>query len=367
MKIEFLKPRFAGPRFDQHTLPVEVARDLAAYEELVVEVAKHLYIQAHEGRQRVPKGFEKEFSLHLERLDGGSAMPLLSWVAAAGLLLPGGGHGPFFEQARDVIAECVRAAADDQLLPAAFPKHLLDYFNTLGRSLRDDESVDLARDAAPARAVLTPERRKKLVLAAQKTYLREVERAGLIDEVDWAKQTFRLRLDDGSTVIAPFSPANETLVRQAAGVARTRVTLRGVGVFDASDELQKVSATEHLEISQNHALSVQFEALANVKDGWMEGVGKAPAQADTEWLANQLLISFPADIPFPFTCLTPDGGVFLEWTLGAWIVSAEIPFPDRRCELQATNTNTGETIDEERALNNAADFAAVYAFARRFV
>ena len=129
MKTEFLKPRFAGPRSDQHTLPVEVARDLAAYEELVIEVAKHLYSQSHEGRQRVPKGFEKEFSLHLERVDDGSAKPLLSWVAAAGLLLPGGGHGPFFEQARDVIAECVQAAAEDQPLPAAFPKHLLDYFH----------------------------------------------------------------------------------------------------------------------------------------------------------------------------------------------------------------------------------------------
>jgi hypothetical protein len=367
MKVEFLKPRFAGPRFDQHTLPVEVARDLAAYEELVVEVAKHLYIQDHEGRQRVPKGFEKEFSLHLERVDDGSAKPLLSWVAAAGLLLPEGGHAPYFERARDVIAECVQAAAEDRPLPGIFPKHLLDYFNVVGRSLRDDESVDLARETATARAVLTPERRKKLVLAAQKTYLREVERAGFIEEVDWAKQTFRLRLDDGSPVIAPFSAANETLVRQAAGVARTRATLRGVGVFDAYDKLQKVNATEHLEISQNHALSVQFEALASVKDGWMEGAGKAPAEADTEWLADQLLISFPADLAFPFACPTPGGGVFLEWSLGDWIVSAEIPFPNRRCELQATNTNTGDTIDEDRALNDASDFAAVYAFVRRFV
>lgn len=367
MKTEFLKPRFTGPRFDEHTLPVEVARDLAAYEELVVEVAKHLYIRSHEGRQRVPRGFEQEFSLHLERVDEGSAKPLLSWVAAAGLLLPGGGHSPYFEQARDVIADCVQAAAEDRPLPDAFPRHLLDYFNVVGRSLREGESVDLAREAAPARAVLNPERRKKLVLAAQKTYLREVERAGAVEEVDWARQTFRLRLDDGSAAIAPFSPTIETLVRQAAGVVRTRATLRGVGVFDAYDKLQKVSATEHLEISPNHALGAQFEALANVKDGWMEGAGKAPAQADTEWLADQLVVSFPTDLTFPFVCPTPTGGVFLEWSIGDWMVSAEFPLPDRRCELQATNTNTKETTDEDRALNDPADFAAVYEFVRRFV
>ena len=44
MKTEFLKPRFTGARFDEHTLPVDVARDLAAYEELVIELAKHLWL-----------------------------------------------------------------------------------------------------------------------------------------------------------------------------------------------------------------------------------------------------------------------------------------------------------------------------------
>jgi hypothetical protein len=66
MKTEFLKPRFIGPRFDQHTLPVEVAEDFAAYEEFIIELAKHLWLQEHPGRQRVPWGFEKSFNLHLE-------------------------------------------------------------------------------------------------------------------------------------------------------------------------------------------------------------------------------------------------------------------------------------------------------------
>ena len=110
-----------------------------------------------------------------------------------------------------------------------------------------------------------------------------------------------------------------------------------------------------------------IEALANVKDGWMEGAGKAPARADAEWLADQLVVSFPADLAFPFVCPTPTGGAFLEWSLGDWIVSAEFPLPERRCELQATNTKTTETLDEDQALNESADFTAVYEFVRRFV
>ncbi|MGV3531778.1 MAG: hypothetical protein ACO1QR_05360 [Chthoniobacteraceae bacterium] len=367
MKTEFLKPRFDGPRFELHTLPVEVARDLAAYEELVIQVAKHLYLRKHEGRQRVPKGFEKEFSLHLERVDEGSARPLLAWVAAAGLLLAGGGHAAYFEEARDVIAECVRAAAEDQPLPSAFPRELLEYFNVVGRSLRDGESLDLAPEQASRRAVLNPERRKKLVLAVQKTYLREVEIAGQIDEVDWSKQTFRIRLEDGAVATAPFHSTIEALVREAAGIVRTRVNLRGVGVFDAYDKLQRVSTTDHLEISPNHALGGQLEALGNLSDGWIEGSGKSIEPAELEWIADQITGSFPADLPFPFVCATPTGGVFLEWSIGEWVVSAEFPLPERRCELQATNTETSSTTDEDLVLEKQSDFAPIYQFVRRFI
>ncbi|UUE99042.1 hypothetical protein NDY24_04165 [Xanthomonas hortorum pv. pelargonii] len=66
MKIDFSQPKFTGARFDEHTLPVDVARDLAAYERLIVELAKHLYLQEHPGRQRVPKGFEAGFRLDIE-------------------------------------------------------------------------------------------------------------------------------------------------------------------------------------------------------------------------------------------------------------------------------------------------------------
>ncbi|MBP7142514.1 MAG: hypothetical protein KBA71_11450 [Opitutaceae bacterium] len=366
MKSEFLQPRFDGPRFAEHTLPVDVARDLAAYEELVIELAKHLYIRSHEGRQRVPKGFEKEFNLHLERVDEGSAKPLLSWIAAAGMLLPGGSNAQYFEQARDLISDCVRASSENQPLPEAFPKNLLDYFNVVGRSLREGESVDLAGAKAAKPARLDPERRKQLVLAAQKTYLKEVEIAGRVEEVDWAKSSFRLRLDDGTATQAPFSPEIESIVREAAGRPRTRATLRGLGIYDAYDKLQKVGTTEHLEVSPNFDLEAQIDALGRIKDGWMEGAGKAPPAADLEWLTDQLTASLPPDIPLPFACPSPEGGVFLEWKLSVWIVSAEFHLPERRAELQAVNVKTAHTDDLELKLEGAESFNGVYDFVRRY-
>ncbi len=128
-----------------------------------------------------------------------------------------------------------------------------------------------------------------------------------------------------------------------------------------------MNITDHLELNPPHALGAQFDALARLQDGWLEGAGKAPPAAEIEWFSDQFVMSYPRDLPLPFVCPTPDGGLFLEWTLGPWIASAEVPLPGRRCELQATNTKTAAAVDAETSLADAAGFAALYAFVRRFL
>jgi hypothetical protein len=41
----FLKPKFEGHRFDDHTLPVSMLEDFSAFEELVFELAKKIYLE----------------------------------------------------------------------------------------------------------------------------------------------------------------------------------------------------------------------------------------------------------------------------------------------------------------------------------
>jgi hypothetical protein len=80
----FIQPRFVGPRFEGHTLPLSAAKDLSAYEELVLELAKHLFRQKNQDRVRLPKNFASGFSLHIERIDDGSAKPALVAMMLAG-------------------------------------------------------------------------------------------------------------------------------------------------------------------------------------------------------------------------------------------------------------------------------------------
>lgn len=74
MKRPFVAPRLVGARFDDHTIPLELLKDLAALEEFVVAVAKWKFVQQH-GRVRAPKGFTDHLSINLSSVGEGSAVP----------------------------------------------------------------------------------------------------------------------------------------------------------------------------------------------------------------------------------------------------------------------------------------------------
>ena len=182
MLSPFVQPRFVGERFNEHTLPLDVTKDLYAYQTLVVELAKRLYLKEHPHRQRVPKGFETTFELHISKVDDGSAKPLLMATLGAAMAMEIEAQ-TYFERSRDIITECIAAQGT---LPAVFPKDLLIYFNQIGRSLRDDEAMEL--DVVHGgKATLSPKRRKDLVLALNKVYERPTALTGYIDELDFTR------------------------------------------------------------------------------------------------------------------------------------------------------------------------------------
>lgn len=313
MKTDFSQPKFTGARFDEHTLPVDVARDLAAYESLIIDLAKSLYLADHPDRQRVPRGFAVNFRLDIQRIDSGSTKPLLALVIAGALPLQGG-EQDYFERARDLISECIAAPLND--LPVQFPKELLRHFNQLGRSLLEDESLELPLPGQPQQtAVLTQDRRKQLVLAAEMFYEREVTLSGYIEEVDFAKQSFRLRLTDGgqATATIPMTEGFHAEARECAGHERHVVTVRGIGSFDAKDEIQKMVAVESIDATRNQALSARFDEIAQLKNGWFNGFGSAPQPSSLARLAGKMVAEYPSDLPIPQVVPTQDGDILFEW------------------------------------------------------
>ena len=356
MKDKFVQPRFEGARFEEHTLPLDVAKDLAAYETLVVELAKHLYLRDHPERQRVLKGFAGDFHLHLERVDDGCARPLLS-VVTAGALALGAGANTYFERARDLITECI-AASDDQL-PAEFPRELLAHFNQVGRSLNADERMEI-EGAGGKMAVLNPERRKKLVLAADTVYERPIELVGTIIEANWEKSSFQLRQKAGQPAVVPMPESFHTQARTYGGRQRHQITVKGIGAYDSWEVLQKVVSVESLEVQPDYQLANRFDELRALNDGWYDGKGVAPAKSNLDHLAAKLVGHYPERLPLPALVPTPEGNLLFEWDVPG-DPSVDVSLSDLKAEFHAFHPVSGD-IQREFNLSTPDEWPAFFGF-----
>lgn len=348
MRTEFIKPKFKGERFDQHSLPLDTARDLAAYQNLVIEVAKRLYLKDHPERQRTPKGFSTAFELHFEKVEEGSTLvPLIALITT---LSSEPNAQLYFDQARELVTECIAAPLDQ--LPEGFPKDLLSYFNQVGSSLREGESLELPL-AGGGQAVLTPKRRRDMVLAQSRVYERPMELAGHIGEIDWEKRTFRLRLTDGASATVPLLDSFEQTARQHAGSARHMVVVKCVASYDSYERIQSVDQVEAISLQLNHELANKLEGLEALEDGWHDGTGKAPDRSALADVAKMLVRHFPVRIKLPAVVPTQDGNILLEWN-GAGEPSVDIDLSKMTASFHRFAPN-GSDVEED--FNLASDEA----------
>ncbi len=358
MKEPFLQPRFDGKRFEEHTLPLDVARDLASYEVLIIELAKRLYLDANPSRKRVPKGFEAGFHLHLERIDDGCARPLLSWVTAGALLLSGG-SGTYFDQARDLIAECIASA--DGPVPEKFPKELLAHFNQVGRSLQPGESMEIPRPGH-GDAVLTPQRRRDLVLAAGDYYEDKVELAGTIEEANWKTESFRLRLSNGEAVDVPMPIFFRKDAGEYGGRNRFQVTVSGVGTYDIHGKLHKVFKVRSVEVQPDYQIAARFDQIGSLAAGWHEGEGIAPDAEKLLKVSENLVGHYPEELPLPAIVPKPDGNLLFEWK-GPAAASLDLRLADSIGDFHAFGPD-GQDVERSFTLTTAEEWHELFAFLR---
>lgn len=347
MNQEFLRPRLVGRRFDEHTLPLDILKDFSALEEMLIEVAKRQYLAAHPDRQRTPKGFTKGLELHLTAVEEGSAIPVIALVFAT--LFPSA-DADYFAQAKDQIVEAIAAAERGQ--QPALPPELLRYFDRFGRGLQDGEAMEFARSNGQSTA-LTPDTRERLLRASQaESWTEETTLKGRIPEVDQADHSFELELLNGIKLKAPLLEAHRKTVLDAhySYRAGTLVAIKGVIERDRADRPKRFESVEHITSLDPLDVDTRLEELALLKDGWLDGKGKALDQDSLQRLALAMERWFDADLPLPHLYPTPEGGVQAEWSLGQVEVSLEFSFPRLNAALQIVDLVTGESQDHELPL-----------------
>ncbi|MSR59336.1 MAG: hypothetical protein EXS05_17120 [Planctomycetaceae bacterium] len=355
----FLRPRLTGPRFEGHAIPLELLSDLAVLEEMVIEVAKWLYLKENQSRKRTPRGFTDDIGLNLTAVEEGSAVPVINLVIASSLLFPS--QSPeYFEKARDCIISAIDAADQNKSISEYLPDRVLGYFDRFGRSLRDGEGIEFTLPSSTRTARLTKEVRRKLILKSfnVKELTEEVTVHGLVHEADQSAMTFQVQLIDNRKIPAPMAIQHwDTILEAFAGYKQgVRVRLQGIGRVDRRDRLLKIESVEHISILDPLDVPARMDELKLLKDGWLDGKGVAPVSAQIDWFADAFSTRYPEDLQLPHVYPTGDGNVQLEWSLKSHEASLEVNLDKHEAYWHALNLATNDEADMQLQLDDENDW-----------
>jgi hypothetical protein len=345
---EYLKPRIVGERFNNHSLPLEILKDLAVLEEMIVEVAKWKYRQANPERERIPRGFTKDLDLRLTKVEEGSVIPVIM-LAFSGLCPPA--NVTYFEQARTEIINAI-SAAEQNAIPTLPPEYL-SYFDRFGRGLRNDEYIEFSESGQPIR--LNVETRKNLVRASKADgWTEEVSLKGRIPKIDQSRFKFELELSDGTKLEAPLNKQHHKNVLEAVNSYENNmyVMIQGVAKKDRFDNFKSFESVEHITPLDPLDVEIRLEKLAELADGWLDGKGFALNKEALKKLTHDFDRYFDSDLPLPYLYPTAEGGIQAEWSHDNWEISLEIDLQQQTGEYQAFHLVSNESNDLDLNLTN---------------
>ena len=352
--IDFLKPRFVGPRFDGHALPLEILKDLVALDELITETAKWLYLQENQNRKRIPKGFFEGISLKLADVEDGSVIPKIVLVVASATtgLFPSVNQG-YFEKARDHVIAAVDAAEHQNNISEHLNEDLLAYFERLGRGLDEGEYIEFTPTNLEKPSRLSRDSRRSLILASEKAqnYTEEVSLRGLVPEADQEKRTFTLLLSNDQRIPVHFESTNEDKVLEAFGAypSGQKIAVKGIGRYSRSRKLLELPSLDYIIMLDPLDVPIRLEEFSKLQDGWLDGEGKAFAQSELLWFSKTFESNYDTQLTLPRLYPTAEGGIQAEWASENVEISLEVNLLTKKAEYQSldviNNTSREISID----------------------
>ena len=323
--------------------------DLSVLREMVVEVAKWRYLEAHPNRERSPRGFADGISFDLVRVDEGSAIPVVELTSKPAQLagMPAAYESDFIE-ARDAIIRAIAASERDEAPTKYLPQRYLSFFDRFGRGLKEGESIDFSSTIDGTSALLTRESRRRLVLASQmKEVTQEVRIRGYISEMDQDRMSFELQLWDGHKVKGVIDEAYREPIMEVFSRYReqSKALIQGIGKYDRQDRLVSLNSVGEIEILDALDVSARLDDLRMLKDGWLDGEGKAPEVEFLDWFADRFERKYPPEFPLPYVYPTPEGGIQAEWSIPSCEASLTID-PTRTAEWYELDLHLNQDSSE---------------------
>lgn len=356
----FLEPRLTGKRFEDHTIPLELFKDFSALEDLVIELAKYSYKQENQSRQRLPRGFTKNISLKLSSVGEGSAVPKIELDIQNQDNVDN--YKKYFDNSKEMILKGISVANNvDGKISQYIPEEYLSYFDKIGRSLRDDEALELNPKAIKNKAVINKTTRKKLLLSSSKLeeITEEIVIRGKVYEANQKEKTFTLQSSDELSLKAPMdSQHKETIIEAFNNYDKgIKVLIQCLGCFNRNDKLIRIETVEHISLLDINDVPSRIDELKLLKDAWLDGIGKAPSKEGLDWISSQFDNYASEDMPLPLVFPTEEGNIQMEWTFDSFDISLEVDLLSKIGELHVLNLKT----EEENIYNLNLDLKAKWA------
>lgn len=344
--------RYVGRRFDGARMPLEVLSDLPAFRDLLAAYAKELWRESHQGRKRLPKGFDGSISFDLVAIDEGSAMPRLDWSRdTAQALLPG-----FDDELEELVDESFLKivtlidAAGDNKFPASLSSEHIRSLNRLGSGLRPDERIEfLGSQGADGNVVfLDTHRRKSLITQVRETYQTRYDGLGKLRgvHVDGSLQIFTdygeidVRVDP-DRIESEFDGNIGSTVQVSV-----KIELDDNDVYRSVVEVYDIDVIDEKISEDLMRCRARLDELQKHKTGWLDGRGEAPSE-----VAISAAKAFLAKRPFQAAAYklfpTPIGGVVFELDVAGWDYSVEFS-SDGSVEMYGIEVKGSDEIPPER-------------------
>ncbi len=343
----FLAPKIEGKRFDNHLLPVELMEDFVAFEQLLFELAKKVYLEENPQRQRVPKGFTDTFSLKLSSIEEGSTIPnfvLESNTSEFSIFNFPSSDIVYFEKARDLIFEVLNDAENKK----AIIKDYLSYFLRLGKNLKNNEVIYFQPNAIK-KAKLDKDIRKRIILSVnQSEYTDSFSINALIPAIDKSKKTFIVELDDERFTVPINELHFDTInIGFKEYETQTLVALKGVGIYTSQDKLKRIESVQQIDLLDPFDVGVRLNELAKLEDGWYNSEGIAPSKEGLQQFGNAFENFYDKTLPLPAIFPTFEGNVQLEWSVKEeYEISLLVNLKDQKADLEILNLNTNEDVEK---------------------
>jgi len=328
----FIKPKFEGHRFDDHTLPVSILEDFSAFEELVFELAKKIYLEKNPSRKRVPKGFTDNIYLKLSSIEGGSTIPNILIAAVTSLSTPtipvqNTEYFSYFEQAREKVFELVENVNGGKSIE--IETKFLNYFNRIGKNLEEGETIDFLNDPSSDRNIkFNKNTRRKILLSRNENleYSEKIKENILIPSIDKKNQIFKIEIS-GNVIECPFTKDFQDTILTAFQEYenKTLVSIKATGVFNENNKLIHIEDIESMDILDPFDISVRLTELSNLESKWYNGIdGKALNKVKLELFKNYFENYFNNGLTLPAIFPTINGDIVLEWKKDNEEISLEV-------------------------------------------